>query len=139
MSHRNRAILQYCLIDPTVLDIPAAYRLVHITREAFHVIRDMDPTFLESIQPTTVHCFCAVFVPQLREFCNFDATEKLRSTGEEHLLLEFDIRVSCQQCSQVKFSCLHVAKGNGGILSNASLFLIPAAGCCGKVVGDAPT
>ena len=89
----NKANLQISLLRAT--GVACGYRLVHVTKECFRSDK-MLPELFEKIHEPTVHCFCAVYLPDIDEeglpkmtgsFYNYDATERVREANEEHVFL----------------------------------------------------
>jgi transglutaminase-like putative cysteine protease len=84
----NKANLQIAMMR--AVGVPSGYRLVHITKECFRTPQ-MLPELFEKIHEPTVHCFAAVYIPDVGmdgkslvtgQWYNFDATERLRGPGE---------------------------------------------------------
>jgi len=90
----NKANLQIALLRAT--GVASGYRLVHVTKECFRSDK-MLPELFEKIHEPTVHCFCAVYLPDIDEnglpkmtggFYNYDATERVREANEELVFLK---------------------------------------------------
>ena len=91
----NKANLQIAMMR--AVGVPCGYRLVHITKECFRTPQ-MLPELFEKIHEPTVHCFAAVYIPDVGmdgkslptgQWYNFDATERQRGESEDcQFLLE---------------------------------------------------
>lgn len=90
----NKANLQIALLRAA--GIAAGYKLVHITKECFRSPH-MLPELFEKIHEPTVHCFAAVYLPDVDadgaplvsgRFHDMDATERARQDDEPRFLEE---------------------------------------------------
>ncbi len=79
----NKATLQIALMR--AIGIPAAYGLVHITKEAF---RGTIPELFDAISEPTTHCFACAWVASEERFFYVDGTE--REKDEQRFLVELE-------------------------------------------------
>mmetsp|Transcript_29969 Transcript_29969/g.25267 ORF Transcript_29969/g.25267 Transcript_29969/m.25267 type:complete len:229 (-) Transcript_29969:112-798(-) len=83
----NKANLQVAIMRAA--GVPAGFVMCHVTKEAFkseHILEELYAT----ISDPTIHCFCAVYIPEFQSFRNYDATEKSRESPAHNKLLAED-------------------------------------------------